>query len=177
MFSHNSPFCIEARACINQFKRIWRQNKTNFIQNGLDISTFDIKRKQIKNYNEVELHHAVSNLSKRISSILKTKHHKLYAHKGLSSFLETLHSLLSEFQVQGDQVVNQAAYASELLLSILQELPTNTGSDPTMISRNTVEKIKKIKKIDHQQSNQLWFEFTEKIKNISSDLYSNLIAI
>ena len=153
MFACHSPFSIEARSAITTFKRIWRQNKTNFIQNGLDISTFNIKRKQIKSYSAVDLFHAIEALRASIHSIIKAPGTKLYAHKGLTNFLETLKALTKNHRIQNGQVIHLEKYATELLISILQELPQVDSSKA--LGKNTLEKIQTIQNLNHGHAHEI----------------------
>lgn len=169
-----TSFSTETKGALIKFKRIWRQNKINFIENGLDINDLRIKRSQINTYSDPELYCILQEVANSIHSLVHNPETKLYAHKGLTLFLETLQSLLTNYHLTENKqdVVHKGKYASELLLSILQELPKEPSQEQP--STSVIQKLNIMKQISHTNSHDILKDSLQKLVNQHKPLQSVL---
>lgn len=176
MFQSNSEFSIEVRKLINTFKRIWRQNKINFIQQGLDVKDFRISRKEMQHYNDGELFQVTRAMFDQLTAIINDENHELYAHKGLTIFTEELSVICNTYTLQNNTVTHAGKYASSILVTVLQQLSTLVNHSLSRdkqdeLQQKTVLSIKKIKSLNHPGAIKQLMSSIDSIKNSHKDLY------
>ena len=180
MFRSNTEFSIETRQIITTFKRVWRQNKINFLQNGLDLKEFQINRKQIQFYTDAELYAVVIDTIERIKIITQKPSSPLHEHKGLALFATNLKTFISQYKLHRGHVIHLGKYAGSLLLNIVQDLRSMSAAenashtyDPLVTAKITT-RIKQLKSLNQPHVYNSLVKSIKSLKSTHTALYSAL---
>ena len=138
----HSEFNLEIRKKINDFKRIYRQNKINLKEQGLDLSNLHIERKHIVQSTDHELASIVKQLLSHLKSIIENKKHPLHDHRGIGLFISDMQSTLDQYSMIGGKMKHRGRYASEMLIRVSNKISLLLHGEQTQAS-NEIEQIKK----------------------------------
>ena len=95
MKQSTSEFGTEIRTYLTQFKQICRSNQPKLKRCNLDVNELQIKRRQLRHYNDTELYMVVEQIIKHIAEITNDPNSELYEHKGMAKFTDELKCILN----------------------------------------------------------------------------------
>ena len=149
MIQTTSEFGTEVRSYLTQFKQICRSNQPKLKRCKLDINDLQIKRRQLRHYNDTELYSVVESIIKHIDEITHNPHSELYEHKGMSKFTDELKNILESYTVQNNNVIHIGKYSARIHVSLLQNIGKLRENYTTEIENITIKQIKVLTKLQH----------------------------
>ncbi len=152
MKQSTSEFGTEIRTYLTQFKQICRSNQPKLKRCNLDVNELQIKRRQLRHYNDTELYMVVEQIIKHIAEITNDPNSELYEHKGMAKFTDELKCILNNYTVQNNNVIHIGKYSARIYLNLLQNLANLNDSYTADIENNIIKQIKVITKLRHPET-------------------------
>ena len=173
---HNkSDFRNDVIEKINEFKRVYRSNIPCFSKSKITIKELSMDRRSMRNYSDKQLYTATLEMARYIESIVNDESSALYEHKGLQKFIEEMKTLLKEYIEINNSIIHTGKYASRIYMSIIQEIHTAMQKKCKEIEVSISQKIKTLRKLNHQETIQSLTSSLESVKKTDINLYVKLI--
>ena len=149
MIQTTSEFGAEIRTYLTQFKQICRSNQPKLKRCKLDINDLQIKRRQLRHYNDTELYSVVETVIQHIEQITNNPLSELYEHKGMSKFTDELRCILDNYTVQNNNVIHIGKYSARIHVSLLQNVTRLREHYTPEVENTTIKQIKVLTRLQH----------------------------
>ena len=172
----SSEFGSEIRECLTQFKQVFRSNPQK-LRSAIDIEKLQIKRRQLRHYNDTQLYQVVVELIHNLEKIVQDKNMCLYEHKGLSSFIEKLQSTLREYTIQNQSVIHIGKYSVRIHLNLVQDLALLQHQYQAEIEQRVIRHLRILYRLSHAPTLEKIRMHMENIKTAMPHIYKKLLNI
>lgn len=169
-----TEFGVEARSWLNHFKQICRSNQPKLKRCRVNIDDLQIKRQQLRYYNDTELYLVIEEIIKHIESIIHNTQSELYEHKGMAKFIDDLRSMLDCYTIQNNSVIHIGKYSARIHLNLLQNIALLKQNNEPDVEKNILRQIKILTKLQHHDTIQKIRQLIEEIRLQMPRLYKKI---
>lgn len=167
-----SPFADKIRQFVYLYKQILKRYlPANAYENK--VKTLHIKRKDLKNTNDVDLFHIANRLLHDIEFWLATKHLPASEYSGVQSFQQYIKDFIHGYTISQDKVINLNQNASKAAINAIQLL-----NQPP--SAKTAEKLQEniltLRQFGNQDQIEMLMKALQKRAGEQHEFYTPLIT-
>ncbi len=166
-----SPFADKIRQFVYLYKQILKRYLPATAYET-KVKTLHIKRKDLKNTNDVDLFHIANRLLHDIEFWLATKHLPASEYSGVQSFQQHIKDFVHSYTISQDKVINLNQNASKAAINAIQLL--NQPPCPK-IAAKLQENILTLRQFGKQDQIEMLMKALQKKAETQHEFYSPLI--
>ena len=171
-----TEFGKEAREAITQFKQIFRSNPQK-LRSCIDIEKLQIKRRQLRLYNDTQLYHVIIDLIHQLEAIIYNQKSPLYEHKGLQKFIKKLQTIMRDYTLQNHSMIHIGKYSARIHLNLVQDIHTLQQEHNEETENRLIRQLRILYRLNHPETLSKIRSYTQDMQKTMPHIYKKIMNI